>query len=129
MTRQASMPALPVAETAKVNSLRVRNTVRRAKLLCIWATPGRRERCCRWMRAKSSVSSAMIFSTHNKKALLEQIPDLIIFDNVGSSESSASAMAMFGKDNDLEGNAAVIVVLDANGTVLAQRPTIVGGSR
>jgi acyl-CoA synthetase (AMP-forming)/AMP-acid ligase II len=53
-------------------------------------------------------STAMIFSNHNKKALLKQIPELIIFDNLGSSESPASAMAMFGKDNDLEGSSVVL---------------------
>ncbi len=64
-------------------------------------------------------STAMIFSTHNKKALLEQIPDLIIFDNVGSSESSASAMAMFGKDNDLDGNE-VVLKLTPNAKVFTE---------
>jgi len=36
----------------------VLNTVRNAKDDCICATPGRRVRYWRWMRAKSSVSSA-----------------------------------------------------------------------
>lgn len=38
----------------------VLTTVRSAKDDCICRTPGRRDRCWRWMRAKSSVSSAMI---------------------------------------------------------------------
>ena len=64
-------------------------------------------------------STAMIFSTHNKKALLEQVPDLIIFDNVGASESAASAMAMFGKDNDLDGDA-VVLQLTPNAKVFTE---------
>jgi len=39
----------------------VLNTVRSAKDDCIRATPGRRDRCCPWMRAKSSVSSVATF--------------------------------------------------------------------
>lgn len=40
----------------------VLNTVRSAKDECICATPGRRARYWRWMRAKSSVSCATTFS-------------------------------------------------------------------
>ncbi len=42
---------------------------------------------------------------------------------------AGGAGSLLARDDELQGNAAVIVVLDANGTVLAQRPTIVGGSR
>ena len=40
----------------------VLHTVRNAKLDCICATPGNRAKCWRWIRAKSSVFSATIFS-------------------------------------------------------------------
>ncbi len=64
-------------------------------------------------------SSAMIFSPHNKKALLEQVQHLIIFDNVGSSESPASAMAMVGKDNDLD-DTSVVLKLTPNTKVFTE---------
>ena len=64
-------------------------------------------------------STAMVFSPHNKKALLEQAPDLIIFDNLGSSESSAGAMAMFGKDSELDTNA-VVFKLTPNAKVFTE---------
>jgi acyl-CoA synthetase (AMP-forming)/AMP-acid ligase II len=64
-------------------------------------------------------SSAMIFSPHNKKAMLERIPELIIFDNLGSSESPAGAMAMFGKDSDLD-TSAVVLQLTPNAKVFTE---------
>jgi acyl-CoA synthetase (AMP-forming)/AMP-acid ligase II len=53
-------------------------------------------------------STAMIFSPHNKKAILRHLPDLLIFDNVGSSESSLSAMAVVSKDTDLDTSALIM---------------------
>ena len=51
---------------------------------------------------KFVASTAMVFSSHYKRALLEHCPHLVITDNVGSSESSASAMAMINKDSQLD---------------------------
>lgn len=64
-------------------------------------------------------SSAMVFSSHNKKALLAQIPELLIFDNLGSSESPAGAMAMFAKNNDLD-DSSVILNLTPNAKVFTE---------
>jgi fatty-acyl-CoA synthase len=47
-------------------------------------------------------SSAMIFSPHNKKALLKHCPEIVIIDNMASSESSTSARAITDKDSHLE---------------------------
>lgn len=56
------LPARRCLDGAQTASAVVLNTVRRAKDDCICATPGRRVRYWRWMRAKSSVSCARIFS-------------------------------------------------------------------
>jgi acyl-CoA synthetase (AMP-forming)/AMP-acid ligase II len=53
-------------------------------------------------------SSAMVFSPHNKKRLLAHCPHIVINDNVGSSESSASAFASVTKDTPLDGSALVM---------------------
>jgi hypothetical protein len=53
--RKAGRAAGARAQTGRAVVLK---TVRSAKLDCICATPGRRVRCWRWMRAKSSVLSA-----------------------------------------------------------------------
>lgn len=64
-------------------------------------------------------SSAMIFSPHNKKALLAHCPQLVIHDNVGSSESSASAIAVVDKSTDL-GSSAVVMKLTPNARVFTE---------
>ncbi|WP_279244879.1 AMP-binding protein [Candidatus Litorirhabdus singularis] len=51
------------------------------------------------------ISSAMIFSPHNKKALLKHCPEITIVDNMASSESSTSAYARSNSDSSLEDGA------------------------
>ena len=53
-------------------------------------------------------STAMIFSPHHKKAILNHLPEIMIMDNVGSSESSGSAMAVVTKDSELDSSAVVL---------------------
>lgn len=47
-------------------------------------------------------SSAMVFSPANKQKLLKHCPDLVIFDIVGSSESSAAAINVCNKLTDFD---------------------------
>mgnify|MGYP001563361996 FL=1 len=65
------------------------------------------------------ISSAMIFSPHNKKALLRHCPEIMIVDNMASSESSTSAQARSNKDSTLE-DGAVKMQLTPNAKVFTK---------
>jgi 3-oxocholest-4-en-26-oate---CoA ligase len=74
---------------------------------------------CSLASLKGIVSSAMIFSPHNKKALLKHCPELMIVDNMASSESSTSAQALINKDTQLE-EGAVKMQLTPNAKVFTE---------
>jgi fatty-acyl-CoA synthase len=64
-------------------------------------------------------STAMIFSPVNKRRILAHFPNVAIMDNVGSSESPASAMSTTTKDSDLE-NKSIVMKLTPNARVFTE---------
>ena len=50
------------------------------------------------------LSSAMVLSTRNKRALLRHCPNLAVVDMVGSSESTAAAISIATAETELDGD-------------------------